>query len=136
MSVILSGNDKYKDFLSDLKVKIRDDIASIIPESVIEEMAREVINEEFFKKKTKNIYGHEKTEPSEFANHIIETAKPMIKEYAEKYFKDNILVFEDKIKECFNEYFDSSLVVFFKKVAIEAIKENSYEIGQIISNNQ
>jgi hypothetical protein len=68
-------------FQEKLKDKIRDDIASMLPDEVISEMAQRVVNEEFFTKRQVKMsaYGYDTKEvPSAFQEAVLAASKPLI----------------------------------------------------------
>lgn len=82
-------------FQEKLKAKMRDDIASLLPDDVVASMVQKVINDEFFAKKTvrtnPNSWNDHSTKelPTPFQEAVMIAAKPIIDDHVKRIIAEN-----------------------------------------------
>jgi hypothetical protein len=115
-------------FQAKLKDKIRDDIASMLPDEAVAEMAARVVNEEFFTKTRRNVgssYSPDwREEPSPFQRMVLEAAKPIVEAEVKKALQEN----NQRVLESFDQTVKAGLL----KLMLESFEQ---KIEQAITNN-
>lgn len=130
-------NKSMDEFMNNLKSKIREDIAGMIPDNVVAEMAQQVLKEEFFGKRKEETGGwNSKTiiKPSQFEEMVLDAAKPMILSHVIKLLEENPTLISDKINDILDIGFKELVVSVLKRVVINTIQENPYVVTQAINS--
>ena len=142
MNEVATKKDNPMDhFLGKVRDKIRDDIASMIPDEAINKLIEEVVREEFFTKKKivsgdrwneKITYDH-----TEFQKLVLENITPHIKERADKFFVDNQEEITKLIDQILQQGFMNLFENFLKMKFTEHMQANSHIIQNMMqSQNQ
>ena len=90
---ITSQGDPLNEFREKLKTKIREDIALMLPDEVVEQMVRQTVEEEFFKPNRIN-KGTEynprwEEAPSWFMEVVAKEAKPILEQAVKDFVEEN-----------------------------------------------
>ena len=137
MTVSLPSNSKPMDeFIDKLKTKIRDDIASMLPEDVIQTMALGVLKDEFLTKKRVNKGSTYRddwvTEPSEFQKMVIEASKPILQEIIKTYVEENKQQLVEQTKEIINNGIMKLITKFLQDSIAQVLQDNSSTIAYAV----
>lgn len=121
-------------FQERLKGKLRDDIASMLPDEAISEMVKTVINEEFFTKRTvkkasSNHYNPEyETAPSEFQEMVLKSAKPIIEEQVRRVLVENARVIQESLDNTIRGGVLKMMLEVFDAKITDVIQKKGWEI--------
>ena len=141
MTVLVQQSETMKNFMDNLKVKIRDDIASMLPDSVINEMAQQVVKDEFLtKKKVKDpnggYYAKEVEIHCEFQKLVIDAATPIIKKYIEDYVQENKDLITAQIHEILSNGIQELFTSVLKKSILKFIVDDPYAFRNALENSK
>ena len=126
--------------MSNLKSKIRDDIAGMIPDEVVSDMGKQVLKEEFLTKKQVKKpnagYYEDKYEekPSEFQKMVLENAVPLLKEEARKFFESNKELIETQCREILTKGFSDMFMNVMRDMIAKQIADNNYNLVNNLRN--
>ncbi len=124
-------------FMDKVKDRLKNDVAELIPEEVLQEMINRVIEEQFFKKKVKETdYSGRAVsyEDSGFVAMVKEAIEPILKKRVEQFVAENA----DKVEEAFDEIVRQGLIKQVienaDKMIGQSLEQNSWSIQSALQN--
>jgi flagellar biosynthesis/type III secretory pathway protein FliH len=125
-------------FLERVKSKLRDDIGSLIPDEVLQQLVQRTIEDEFFKKGQKNIgTGYNpvyETVPSEFQKIVLAAVTPIMEKHALLVAERHAAEIEAQIKESVENGLITLAMRSLDRVFAQALESQGWHIQQVIEN--
>lgn len=131
MTVSIPGKETpMESFMEKVKIKVRDDIASMIPDDVIQNLIQQVVKDEFFKKNKVNVGTNWnpvwEERPTEFQKLVLEAVRPIMNERAQKFLESNKEEIDELIKEVLNNGLMNIVENSIKTYLQKQIVDNSH----------
>lgn len=128
-------------FMERVKSKLRDDIASMLPDEVVSEMVKKVVNEEFFAKRlvddpTDNSYGTKRKieKPSAFQEAVITAVKPIVNRQVAEILVTYKEPIESQIRGAIDNGLSSMVLQAINEAFKQLFQQSQWDIEQRVRN--
>lgn len=122
--------DPMETFQAKVLDKVRESIAEMLPDEVVEGLVQRAIDEQFFQPiKVPRTYGAPDEEPSWFIKEVTRLSKPILSDYVRAHLKER----EPEIKKAVEQFLSTQNLTLITIAAMQsAVRQDLYEFANMV----